>query len=107
MADDREVKTPISKLAEVTSASEEDIMLLSKKNSSNVLETFKIKVGDFLATALKDYNNINVWMSEKIAELMNYVSEANFLKKNKDIEGGTHTKITYDANGLVTVGSDL
>lgn len=27
--------------------------------------------------------------------------------KNADIEGGTHTKITYDAKGLVTGGADL
>lgn len=27
--------------------------------------------------------------------------------KNADIEGGTHTKITYDAKGLVTGGEDL
>ena len=29
------------------------------------------------------------------------------LDKNEPIEGGTHTKITYDENGLVTAGADL
>lgn len=30
-----------------------------------------------------------------------------YLEKNAPIAAGTHTKITYDANGLVTAGSDL
>lgn len=31
----------------------------------------------------------------------------NKVTKNADIAGGTHTKITYDAKGLVTAGADL
>ena len=34
-------------------------------------------------------------------------ASANHVVKNEAITGGTHTKITYDAKGLVTAGADL
>ena len=53
-------------------------------------------------TAAKGTNNKQIANTEYVRnELADYVT------KNADITGATHTKITYDAKGLVTAGSDI
>lgn len=53
-------------------------------------------------TAAKGTNNKQIANTEYVRNEL-----ADYVVKNADIAGATHTKITYDAKGLVTAGSDI
>ena len=75
--------------------------------------------GGTVYTAIQGVSGDVTGVTSDVAELKNDMTQAqtdisdlkaasaNHVVKNESITGGTHTKITYDAKGLVTAGANL
>ena len=73
---------------------------LKEAVANKVSKTSGFVEGDYTTT-----NYPSMATAKAIAEAVS--GGANYVVKNNDITAGTHTKITYDAKGLVTGGADL